>query len=151
MISQRLVLLIEKHADEIARRWLKDVQENPKTPGYHAFPEKTLYKRAFEVYSNLGRFVGSEEHRDEVKRIYLELGAERFHEGFLVSEVVEALSLTKRHLWWYIREHGLLDTAVQLYQGLELHNSVVLFFDRAVYYAIVGYEQAAGLAGRKAG
>jgi hypothetical protein len=151
MISQKLVQLIESHADELTLRWLKDVRQNKDTPGYHTFPESELYKRAFDVYSNLGRWIGSEAHRTDVERIYTTLGAERFREGFALSEVVEALLLTKRHLWWYVREHGLIDSAVHLYQSIELFESVVLFFDRAVHFAAVGYETAAGLPRRAAG
>jgi hypothetical protein len=150
MISQRLVQLIETHADELTKRWLKDVRQNVDTPGYHTFPEQELYKRAFDVYSHLGRWIGSETHRAEVERVYTALGAERFREGFTLSEVVEALLLTKRHLWWYVREHGLIDSAVHLYQSIELFETVVLFFDRAVHFAVVGYESEAGLPRRRA-
>lgn len=151
MISQRLVLLIETHADELTKRWMKDIRQNEATTSYQTIPDAMLYKRAFAVYAHLGRWIGGEERRDEIRRTYTELGAERFREGILLSEVVEALALTKRHLWWFMSERGLLDGAVQLYQGLELYNSVVLFFDRAVYYTTVGYEQAAGLTRRRAG
>jgi hypothetical protein len=33
-----------------------------------------------------------------------------------------------------------LDTALELHQAIELNNRVVLFFDRAIYYTILGYE-----------
>ena len=145
MISQRLVDMIESHADELTRGWLKEVQRHEATPGYHSLPEATLYKRAFDVYANLGRWVGSEGRHEEGERVYTALGRERFHEGLPLSEVVEALALTKYQLWAYIREYGLLDSALQLYQAMELYNSVVLFFDRAAYYVIVGYERASGL------
>jgi hypothetical protein len=151
MISQRLVQLIESHADELTKRWLKDVRHNKDTPGYHTFPESELFKRAFDVYSHLGRWIGSEEHRAEVERDYTALGAARFREGFALSEVVEALFLTKRHLWWYVREHGSIDSAVHLYQSLELFECVARFFDRAVHHAVVGYEGEAGLPRRKVG
>ena len=44
---------------------------------------------------------------------------------------LEALALTKYRLWNHVRDHGLLDSAVHLYQALELYNRVVTFFDRA--------------------
>ena len=39
MISQRLVDMIESHADELTRSWLREVQRH----------EATLYKRAYDV------------------------------------------------------------------------------------------------------
>jgi len=143
MISHGLVHMIETHADELARHWLQDVRQSDATPGYHALPEETLYRRAFDVYSRLGRWIGGDEHRAEVEKTYTELGRQRFHEGLPVSEVVEALALTKYRLWSHVRDNGLLDSAVHLYQALELYNRVVLFFDRATYYTIIGYERAA--------
>ncbi len=151
MISQRLVDMIESHADELTRGWLKEVQRHEATPGYHSLPEATLYKRAYDVYANLGRWVGSERRHEEVERAYTALGRDRFREGLPLSEVIEALNLTKYQLWAYIRDYGLLDSALQLYQALELYNSVVLFFDRAAYYIILGYERASSLAERKVG
>ena len=65
MISQRLVNMIEAHADELTRRWLKEVRQNRATAGYHSMPDATLCQRAFEVYAHLGRWVGSEERREE--------------------------------------------------------------------------------------
>jgi hypothetical protein len=146
MISQRLVQMIEAHADELTRRWLKAVRQSSATTGYHSLPDATLYNRAFDVYARLGRWVGSEGRQEEVERTYTALGRERFHEGLPLSEVIQALVMTKYELWAYIREYGLLDSALELYQALELYNSVVLFFDRATHYTIVGYERASGLA-----
>ncbi len=151
MISQRLVDMIETHADELTRSWLKEVRRSEATPGYHSLPEATLYQRAYDVYANLGRWVGSEGRHEEVERVYTALGRERFREGLPLSEVIEALNLTKYQLWAYIRDYGLLDSALQLYQALELYNSVVLFFDRAAHSITVGYERASSLAERRAG
>lgn len=145
MISQRLVHLIEKHAEELSRRWLKDVQQHSDTFTYHHFPEDKLRERAFDVYSQLSRWIQNEANRDQVEQIYMALGAERYREGFQLSEVVKALILTKRHLWFFILEQGLFDSATELYQILELYNSVILFFDRAVHFTVKGFEKEAGL------
>jgi hypothetical protein len=143
--------MIEAHADELTKRWLKEVRRSEATAGYHSLPDATLYERAFDVYARLGRWVGSEGHLEEVERTYTALGRQRYQEGLRLSEVVEALAMTKYELWAYIRDYGLLDSALALYQALELYNRVVLFFDRATHYLVVGYERAAGLAERKAG
>jgi hypothetical protein len=95
--------------------------------------------------------VGSEGRPEEVERVYTRLGEERFREGLKLSEVVQALAMTKYQLWAYIRDYGLLDSALQLHQSLELYNRVVLFFDRATHCTVVGYERASGLAEGKAG
>jgi hypothetical protein len=151
MISQRLVQMIETHAEELTRRWLKEVRQSDATAGYHSLSDAILSKRAFDVYAHLGRWVGSEGQLEEVERTYTALGEERFREGLKLSEVVQALAMTKHQLWAYIRDYGLLDSVLQLNQSLELYNRVVLFFDRATYHTVVGYERAAGREERRAG
>jgi hypothetical protein len=143
MISQKLVHLIESHAEELAERWLKDVLVHTDTPTYRTLPEEKLRQRACYVYAHLGRWVGREDHREEVEQDYRELGAERFAEGFRLSEVIAALMLTKKQLWGYVLDQGFFDSAVQLYQTLELYNNVVLYFDRAAVFTSRGYEDAA--------
>jgi hypothetical protein len=142
MISEKLVKLIESNADVLTRHWLADVRENPSTPTYHIFDEDKLYKRAHLVYSQLSHWISRETSKDEVKNYYVKLGEERFNEGFALHEVVSALVLVKRHLWLHVLSDGQLSTAFELYQSLELNNRVVLFFDRAIYYTIIGYEEA---------
>lgn len=142
MISEKLVKLIEDNADDLTKSWLRDVRENPTTPTYQTFPEEKLYQRAHFVYSQLGHWISRETGKGEVRGYYMKLGEERFNEGFALYEVVSAIILLKRHLWLHILSDGQLSTAFELYQSLELNNRVVLFFDRAVYYAIIGYEDA---------
>jgi len=142
MISEKLMRLIETHADELTSRWLKEVRVHRDTQTYWTFPEDQLRMRAFDVYSRLGRWVGHEERNEEVAASYRALGAERLAEGFRLSEVVAALELTKNVLWVFVLGHGFFDSVVQVYQTLELYNSVVTYFDRAVFYTIRGYEDA---------
>ncbi len=142
MISERLVRLIENDADILTKNWLHDVRQNPTTPTYQGFPEEKLYQRANFIYSQLGHWISRKTGKGEVRAYYTKLGAERLNEGFALYEVVSAIILLKRHLWLHVLSDGQLSTAFELYQSLELNNRVVLFFDRAVYYTIIGYEDA---------
>ncbi len=132
-ISQKLVELIERNADKLTIRWLEDVQKRPETPTYHAFDRDELYQRAHLVYSQLGKWVSSETTKEDIAANYIALGAQRRKEGFALSEVIEALILTRRHVWLKILSDGFLDTALDLHKAMELSNRVILFFDRATY------------------
>lgn len=139
-ISQKLVELIEHDADKLSTRWLEDVRKRPETPTYHNFDPDELYRRAHVVYSHLGKWISYETTKEEIAAHYTALGAQRRKEGFAISEVVEALILTRRYVWLKVLSDGLLDTALDLHKALELNNRVILFFDRAIYYTILGYE-----------
>jgi len=139
--SRRLVHLIESNAVELTRRYLEDVQRHPRLPTYRDFDQRELYNRAYSVYSQLGKWISKESSHEEVKATWTELGRIRRQEGFPLSEVILSLCILRRHLWEKVEAEGFMDSAMDLLQALELQNRVVLFFDRAVFFAAVGYEQ----------
>ncbi len=140
-ICRRLVDLIEHNADRLAKGWLADVRARPQTPTYHFYDEDELYRRVHKVYSNLGKSIQRDTTTQDIAAEYTTLGKRRFEEGFALSEVLEALMLTRRHLWFLVLSEGLLDTAIDLHAALDLNARVILFFDRAMYYTAAGYEE----------
>ena len=140
-LSQNLIDLIEKNADMVTRSWLHDVRQHGDTLGYHRCNEKKLYDRAYAVYSQIGKWVSRETTKEDIAKYFKAMGRERRKEGFKLDEVVYALILEKRHLWLKVLSSGMLDTALDMYVALELNNRVVLFFDRAIFYTVQGYEE----------
>jgi len=140
MLSVRLVHMIEDHAEELTRALIQDLQSNPRTAAYHRLSHADLQHRVYDVYRNLGHWLGHETDK-AIEATYSELGKKRATEGIPLSEVVYALTLAKYHLRDYIRSAGLMDSAVELYQEQELHRLVGHFFDRAIYYNVKGYER----------
>jgi hypothetical protein len=141
VLSNRLVQLIERNADKLTRRWIEIVRTHEGTPTYHSYDEDKLYERAFSVYSQLGKWLSAETTNEEVKGIYTALGAQRRKEGFKLSELLEALLVSRQVLWAKVESEGLLDTALDLNQALELNDRTVAFFDRCAVYAAQGYEK----------
>ena len=144
MHPQGLVDLIESNADRLTRRWIEIVRVHEGTPTYPTYDEDKLYERAFSVYSQLGKWISAQTTKEDVKRIYTELGARRREEGFALSEVLMALVISRRVLWFKILSEGLLDTALDLNRALQLSNQTILFFDRAGFYIAQGYESGSG-------
>jgi hypothetical protein len=140
-ISSRLVELIENHAEEITKTLIVDVRQHSGTPTYHTYDEKELFDRAFRVYSHLGEWISREKSKEEVAQHYKALGAQRREEGFALAEVIQALIMARRHIWLKIMSEGVVTTVLDMNQAMELNNRVVLFFDRAIYYTSLGYEQ----------
>ncbi len=149
VISRRLVDLIERNADRLTRAWLADVKKRPETPTYHGYPDDVLHRRVHEVYHNLGKWISRETTVEEIARVYTALGRQRYEEGFAPSEVLEALILSRRHLWMLVLQEGFLETALDLQQALDLNARAVLFFDRSMYYTALGFEKAAAEAAAK--
>ena len=141
MISTKLVSMIEDHAEPLTAGLVGDLRQNPRTTAYHHFSVSELHDRAYEVYHHLNKWI-VRESEGQIEATYTALGRSRRHEGIPLSQVVFALMLTKDHLLTYVKRAGLSDSALQLYQELDLDRMVTQFFDRAVYYSVLGYEQA---------
>jgi hypothetical protein len=139
-MSDKLVKLIEKNAKQLSINWLSDVRRHPDTPTYHKFNEEELYNRAFDVYSRLSKWISKETSKEEIHKHYFALGIQRRKEGFALSEVIQAMIITRRHIWLKVMSEGFLDTALDMYKALELNNRVILFFDRAIHFTALGYE-----------
>lgn len=142
MLSARLVRLIEEHAEPLTAGLSKDIQTNPRTRAFHGVSRERLQGRAYEVYRHLGEWLG---HRmnEKIEATYSEFGRRAHAEGVPLEDVLYALILIKYHLRDYVRSAGLLDTAVELYQQLELYRLAGNFFDEALYCTAKGYQQAA--------
>jgi hypothetical protein len=149
MLSRRLVTLIEDHAEGLTRVVLDDLMSNPRTTALQNAPRDELRRRLYDSFHNLGRWL-TDRTESAIEGTYGEMGRKRFGDRIPISQVVYAFIVTKVHLRDFIRASGLVDSAVQLYQEEELHLMVDQFFDRATYYAVRGYEQAAEATPRRA-
>jgi len=141
MISEKLVALIMDNADELTQRLCKDLLNREETKGYKNLNKDIVYERVFDVYSRLDSWLLKDKVKGEIHSHYTKLGAKRFSEGIPLNEVVMALMLIKRHLWLFVLEKQFFDSSYEFHQALEFNNRVVLFFDRAIYFTTMGYEE----------
>jgi hypothetical protein len=142
MLSNRLIRIIESHAEELTRGTVKKLQNSPLTRSYQGLSQDDLHHRVFEVYHDLGSWLlKSTDHA--IQRRYNELGEQRFYEGIPLAQVLWALMVTRDHLREYAGTSMLADSALELYREQELDRLIGRFFDRAVCYAAEGYEREA--------
>src|SRR3954467_731107 len=142
MVALRLVRLIESHADVLADGLVEKLQSSERTTVYQKIPAQELRNAVLQVYNNLGEWLLSKTESD-VELRYRELGLKRATEGVPLSQFVASMLMTKDHLWAYLRREAMSDGALELYGELEFLQSLTHFYDRAIYYASMGYEQKA--------
>ncbi|MCJ7744838.1 MAG: hypothetical protein MUP40_00925 [Actinobacteria bacterium] len=141
VLTGQLVEIIENDSDKIAETWYREVKDSSYTPSVGGISEEDALKMATDVYRKLGYWL-MRTHGHEVKETYHRFGEQLYWKHFRMEEVVMTLVLIKRYLWLHLLEGGLMTTRLELYQALELNNKVVLYFDRAIYFAIIGYKEA---------
>ena len=142
LLAYRLVRLIEAHSDQLARNLLENVKDSDKTNAYITHvPQEELRSRVSEVYKNLGEWLMGKTEAD-VQHRYEEIGARRAAQGVPLTQLISALVLTKDTLWEYLLREAVVERPVEVFGELELLQLLDQFFDRAIYYAAVGYEHA---------
>ena len=141
MTLYRLVRLIETHSNELASALLNRVRSSDATPDYYLVPDEDLRERAYEIYRHLGDWLITRDEFDLEQR-YEKIGARRAQQNVPLSQVIWAIVLTKDNLWEFLKLHSEMDRPVEAFGELEMLPMLDLFFNRATYFAAVGYEKA---------
>jgi len=142
MFSIRLVKLIEAHSDKLAQGLMHSLQTSPRSSELlRKVPADELKHRAQEIYRNLGDWLVNKTE-SEVEERYTGIGMRRARQGVPFCDFMWAIILTKEYLWEYLQSEGLLEEPVELLGELDLLRHLERFFDRATYFAAVGYESA---------
>jgi hypothetical protein len=139
MMLYRLVHLIEANSHALAAGLLDQVRASDATPDYKNVPEDDLRERVYEVYRHLGDWLLTKDELD-LERRYLRIGAERAKQNVPFSQVAWVIVLTKDNLWEFLKRQSREERPVEVFGELELLQLLDRFFDRAIYYAAVGYE-----------
>ena len=140
--SSRLVRMIEKHAEELTQAAISQIFQDPRAASYHKLDAHEYHSRVFAVVHNFGKWLDSESDT-AMEAAYRKLGRKRFREGIPLAEVVCALMLTKQTIRHFIHTDGWMDSALELSQQAELYNLISRFFDRAIYFTVLSYEEQA--------
>jgi hypothetical protein len=140
MFSYRLVRLIETHADALAAGLEERVAGSLQVTHFRDISAHELRERVYEIYRHLGEWLLGKNELD-IEHRYREIGARRAQQNVPLSEVVQAIVLTKENLWEFLKSEAVMDRAIEIMGELELLQMLEMFFDRAIYYAVVGYEE----------
>jgi hypothetical protein len=141
MLAYRLVRLIETHSDGLATGLLARVQSSEFTRDYCKVPSIDLQERVYEIYRHLGEWLLGKTDFD-IRERYMEIGALRAEQQVPLSQLVWAIVLTKENLLDYLKNEAGMERPTEVFGELEMLQLLDQFFDRAIFYASMGYEQA---------
>lgn len=143
MPSDSLFQIISQDADIITENWVADVQTHTSTPHYATKQHDEIYNKAHIVISQFGQWmIHPEQKMDEIWLYFRKIGGDRKNEGYQLSEVISALSLTRKHIFAHVfAQGGIWKKPLEMYRSMEFVSRVNLFFDRATYYIIKGFEE----------
>ena len=143
MIGTRLLRLVEKHSHELAVGLTAELLKGERTSDFRKIPREELQRTTAEVYSNLGEWLLTKTEKD-IEQRFRAIAARRASDGVAIHQFVWAMTISRNYLWNFLREEAFADTVLELYDELELQRLLNHFFDRALYYGVLGYNDARG-------
>jgi hypothetical protein len=141
ILTYKLVRLIETHADALATSLVTKVHESPRLTEYRKVPVADLKNKVGEIYSHLGEWLSTRSESD-IQQRYTQIGAQRALQGVPLSQLNWTIVLTKENLWEFLRHGPVAEDLLEVTGELEMLQLLDQFFDRAIYFAAVGYERA---------
>jgi hypothetical protein len=141
MLALKLVRLIEEHSEELAIGLAEKLQQSDRTNDFCKVSSEGLCLAAAEVYHNLGEWLLQKTETDIAER-FIRLGERRAAEGVGLHQFVWALVMSRNHLWQFLQREAFADNVIQLSGKLELQQMLNQFYDRALYYGVLGYKEA---------
>lgn len=140
MLSYRLVRLIENHSERLSETLLERLKGCEKCRAFQKVPADEFRQRVYEIYQHLGEWLLGKKEEDIARR-YEQIGARRAAQGVPLSQLVFAIVLVRDHLWEYLKREAIVEKPVEVFGELEMLQLLEQFFDKALYYAAIGYEQ----------
>jgi hypothetical protein len=142
MLAYKLVRLIEGNSEALSAALLAKVQTSELARSYRRVSPEDLKERVYEIYRHLGEWLLGTDSAFDIEQRYEEIGTRRVHQGVPISELIWVIILTKENLWEFLQKESLPERPAEAFGELEMLQLLDQFFDRAIYYASVGYERA---------
>ena len=133
---------IEKFHEQIKESFLEDASEKRELLSQYQVGRKVLEDLAETICTDFTKNIDRKTSVQDIADEYVQLGLRCNEQGLSYSEMVRAFILLKRHIWLFFQESDFAGQRYDVRSIVALNNRTALFFDRAVYYFLVGYEQS---------
>jgi len=104
-------------------------------------PEEERRQDSMEVYHDLTNWLSAEAD-SIIEQHYVALGKRRAQQGVPLSNTFWAVCIARDYLWERVQQECLLEDPVEFWGGVSLLRLINKFFDRVLYFALLGYEKA---------
>lgn len=105
-------------------------------------PPEEQKRYAYEIYRDLADWLAAGADTIIEPR-YETLGIRRANQGIPFSQLLWAVCIAREYLWEYMQHECLLEEPVEFWGGVILLRSLNQFFDRALYFTLLGYQKSA--------
>jgi len=144
MRALKLVQHMKANAERMSEEVIRKIRSSERCNQLlQVLPAEEQKRSTLDIYRDLTAWLGTESDAT-IEQRYKSLGMLRAQQGVPFSNIYWAICIAHEHLWGYMQQECLLEEPVEFWGGVILLHSLTQFFDRALYFALVGYEKAAG-------
>ena len=142
MFARKFIDHVDTHADHLCEEFMQKIRRSEKcSEMLRRVPVEDQRRTTRQIYENLTDWLLTNTDTVTEER-YVGLGMRRASQKVPLSELFWAVCSTREYFWEYTERETLLDKPEDFWGGVRLLYSLDRFFDRALYFVIVGYEAA---------
>ncbi len=142
MINEKFVAILRNKKDEIVDLWLEDFKKTRTLRIIEGIDDSKWKRMMGEVMDGFDEVLTKDVSKYRICLDFTQLGREVFKDNYAMHDIINAMSLLKKVIIEVVTNEGFFGTAFQLFQLQELNNRAILYFDRATYYSVLGYEES---------
>jgi hypothetical protein len=132
---------IQKFHQEIRDVFIEDTFHKREILAHYQLAREMLEELADSVLTEFTVNIDKKTSVEIIADRYVQLGIRCCDDGLSYSEMVRVFILLKRHIWLFFQESNFAGQPFDVRSIVALNNRTTLFFDRAMYYFLVGFEQ----------
>ncbi len=133
--------LFERFHQDIRDAFIDDAFHKREILSHYQLAREMLQELADTVLSEFTTNIDKKTPVETIADRYVQLGIRCCEDGLSYSEMVRVFILLKRHTWLFFQESNFAGQPFDVRSIVALNNRTALFFDRAIYYFLVGFEQ----------
>lgn len=137
----KYIELMERHAEDIAKRWAKDVRSNTKTTYYKFLDEQKIISQCVKFYHYFSKMYAEEKIGEDVLAFFKTYARETYEMGIPLEEAIYALILMRRNIWLYSEFQSIFTTVIDRLEAIDSLSRAILIFDYAGYQITKDYEE----------
>jgi hypothetical protein len=142
MFARKFLDHVDTHADHLCEEFLQKIRRSDRCKELlRRVPPEDQKQTTREIYRALADWLLTNTDSVTEER-YVSLGVRRAQQGVPFSELFWAVCATREYFWEYTERETLLDAPADFWGGVQLLHALDRFFDRALYFVIIGYQMA---------
>ena len=140
MRALKLIQHMKTNAERMSEEVIRKIRSSERCEQLLQVLSVEEQKRStLNIYRDLTAWLGTESDAT-IEQRYRALGMLRAQQGVPFSNLYWAICIAHEHLWGYMQQECLLEEPVEFWGGVILLRSLTQFFDRTLYFALLGYE-----------